>query len=234
MARPAIGICAAVERAQWSVWDQQAMLIPRNYVDAVSAAGGMPLLVLPDPQLLREPGELLDRLDGVILAGGADIDPSFYGAEPGPATVGCVPERDAFEIGLTRAAIARDMPLLGICRGLQLLNVACGGTLIQDLPPEHGHRRSLGSFAGAGHYVRLEPDSLAARAAGEQRHHVLSHHHQGIDRLGRGLRVSGRAEEDGLAETVELPGARFVLGVQWHPEADVESRVIAALVGAAS
>jgi putative glutamine amidotransferase len=234
--RPVIGICTALERAQWSVWDQRAALIPVNYLDAIRRADGLALLLAPDPALTAAPDEALDLLDGLMLIGGADIDPASYGAELDPATVDPVPERDAFEIALTRGALARRIPLLGICRGMQLLNVALGGTLDQHLPERFGHHehlRARGSFDGADHDVRLVPGSLAARAAGEGLHGTKSHHHQGVDRVGEGLVVTGTATIDGLPEALELPGADFVLGVQWHPEADERSRVIGALVEAA-
>jgi putative glutamine amidotransferase len=235
-ARPVIGVCAALERAQWSVWDQQAALVPTNYLDAIRRAGGMAVLLAPDPAWTADPDEALDLVDGLMLVGGADIDPASYGAEPDPATVDPVSERDAFEIALTRRAIERGIPLLGICRGMQLLNVAFGGTLHQHLPDRFGHHEHLkarGSFDGADHDVRLTPGSLAARAAGQELHATKSHHHQGVDRVGAGLVVTGAATIDGLPEALELPGERFVLGVQWHPEADERSRVIGALVAAA-
>jgi putative glutamine amidotransferase len=230
---PVIGIVAALEQARWSHWDEQAYLLPRNYVDAVRRAGGIALILPTDPRAEDEPGPWLDLLDGLILAGGADIDPSAYGAERHATVVATTPERDAFELALTRGALERDVPFLGICRGMQLMNVARGGTLLQHLPETHGHedhRRVLGSFDGADHDVRLEPGSLAARAAGEERHGTKSHHHQGVDRLGDGLQVTGWAELDELPEAIELPGRRFALGVQWHPEADELSRVIESFV----
>src|SRR3954469_17044519 len=233
MSRPVIGICTALERAKWSVWDQEAMLTPRGYVDAVHRAGGMAILLPPDAELERTPDEVLDLLDGLILAGGADIDPSQYGAERHEATVGTVPERDTFEIALAKRALELDIPMLGICRGMQLMNVAAGGTLNQHVPESHGHedhRRSPGSFDDADHDVRLEPGSLAARAAGEEQHGTKSHHHQGIDALGVGLKVTGWADLDDLPEAIEAPDRRFALGVQWHPEADELSRVIEAFV----
>jgi putative glutamine amidotransferase len=233
MPRPAIGICTALERARWSVWDQQAYLLPRSYIVAIQRAGGIALMLPPDEALERDPDEVLDLIDGLILAGGADIDPASYGGAPHPETRGTVPERDGFEIALARRALERDMPLLGVCRGMQLMNVALGGTLLQHLPDSHGHhehRRNPGTFDGADHDVRLADGSLAARAAGEAVHATKSHHHQGIDRLGEGLEVTGWSAIDELPEAVELPERRFALGVQWHPEADERSRLIAALV----
>lgn len=233
MARPTIGICTPLERARWGAWDLDAFLIPRSYVDAVNRAGAMALLLAPDPALIEDPDEVLDRLDGLMLVGGADLDPSCYGADAHPETIGCVPERDAFEIALVGRAVERDLPFLGICRGMQVLNVARGGTLHQHLPELVGHehhRRVLGSFDGADHDVRLQAGSLAARAAGEELHGTKSHHHQAVDRVGDGLVVTGWAEIDELPEALEVPGSRFALGVQWHPEADEASRLIAALV----
>jgi putative glutamine amidotransferase len=232
-AKPVIGLCASLERARWGVWDTPAHLLPREYADAVQRAGGIALILPPDPSALEQPDELLDLLDGLILAGGSDIDPAAYGAAPHPATGNTNPERDAFEIALAQRAVARDLPFLGICRGMQVLNVARGGTLLQHLPESHGHddhRRTPGTFEGADHQVRLAAGSLAARAAGEESHRTLSHHHQGVDTVGEGLVVTGHSELDDLPEAVELPGARFVLGVQWHPEVDETSRLIAALV----
>jgi putative glutamine amidotransferase len=237
MSRPVIGVCAALERARWSVWDQQAFLLPRNYIDAVQRAGGLALMLPADDRVVDEPDELLDILDGLVLAGGADIDPGTYGAQRHPETLGTVPERDSFEIALTRRALERDLPTLGICRGMQLMNVARGGTLLQHLPESHGHvehRRNPGSFDNADHDVRLAEGSLAARAARETAHGTKSHHHQGVDRLGEGFEVTGWSAIDELPEAIEAPGNRFALGVQWHPEADETSRLIEALVGEAA
>jgi putative glutamine amidotransferase len=234
--RPVIGICTALEQARWSVWDQEAALLPSNYLQAVRDAGAMAVLLPPDPLTTADPDQALDLVDGLMLAGGADLDPASYGAEPHPETHGTVPERDAFEIALTRRAIERGIPLLGICRGMQLLDVALGGTLRQHLPDElghHEHRRAPGTFDGADHDVRLAPGSLAARAAGEELHGTKSHHHQGVERIGEGLVVTGVSLLDDLPEAIELPDREFVLGVQWHPEADERSRVIGALVEAA-
>jgi putative glutamine amidotransferase len=235
--RPVIGICTALERAQWTVWDQEAHLLPRQYVDAIQAAGGLALLLPPDAQLEREPDAVLDLLDGLILAGGADVDPAVYGADAHPETNGTRTERDTFEVALARRALERDLPFLGICRGMQVMNIALGGTLLQHLPESHGHhdhRRVPGSFDGAEHDVRLAAGSLAARAAGEERHETRSHHHQGVDRIGDGLQVSGWSVLDELPEAVELADRRFALGVQWHPEADPTSRLIASLVAEAA
>jgi len=237
MKRPIIGICTAVERARWSVWDQPALLLPRSYVDAVQRAGGLALLLPPDPRLVERPGEALELIDGLMLAGGADIDPLSYGEPAHAETVGTVAERDAFEIALTRRAIELDLPVLGICRGMQLINVALGGTLLQHLPDEFEHdehRRVIGSFDGSEHEVSVTEGTLARRVLGEARHVTRSHHHQGVDRVGDGLLVSATAVMDGLPEAIELGDSRFVLGVQWHPEADATSPVVGALVQAAS
>jgi putative glutamine amidotransferase len=237
MRRPVIGICTALEFARWTVWEREAFLLSRAYVDAVQAAGGLVLMVPPDAETATDPDGVLDTVDGLVLAGGADIDPSAYGAERDRHTSGTRPERDAAEIPLARRAVERDVPLLGICRGMQLLNVALGGTLIQHLPDDVGHgdhRRHLGTFDDADHDVRLAPRSLAARACGELTHPTKSHHHQGVDRLGEGLVASGWSVLDDLVEAVEAPAARWALGVQWHPEVDPDSPVVGALVAAAT
>lgn len=214
-----IGLCAAVERARWSVWDDEAVLLPRSYVTAIQRAGGLALLLPPDAKL-DDPSEWISLLDGLILAGGAD-----YGE---------VPDRDAFEIALGLAALDADLPLLGVCRGMQLMNLARGGTLIEHLPDVLGHedhRAVPGAFGD--HDVHLVDGSLAARAAGATTHATKSHHHQGVDRIGEGFEVTGWATVDDLPEALEDPSRRFALGVQWHPEADPAAREIAALVEAA-
>jgi putative glutamine amidotransferase len=219
------------------VWDQDAFLLARSYVRAIQSAGGLVVMIPPDAELNDEPDAVLDLLDGLILAGGADIDPSAYDAEAHPETKGTVPERDDFEIALARRAMDRDIPLLGICRGMQLMNVARGGTLEQHLPDSHGHhdhRRALGSFDDADHDVRLAEGSLAHRAAGETVHATKSHHHQGIGDIAEGFEVTGWAVMDELPEALEDPALRFALGVQWHPEADETSRFVAALVDEAA
>jgi putative glutamine amidotransferase len=234
--KPLIGLCTAVEQAQFSVWDIDVTLLDRRYSQAVQRAGGIAVLLPPDAAVTEDPDSLLDALDGLILAGGRDVDPALYGAEPHPDTDQPRTERDRFEIALARRAMERDIPVLGVCRGMQVMNVARGGTLVQHLPEHVGsdtHRRSAGTFDGNDHPVRLEEGSLAAEAIGGLSHGTLSHHHQGVDRVGDGLAVSGWSEDDELPEALEDPELRFALGVQWHPEADPDSQVIGALVEAA-
>jgi putative glutamine amidotransferase len=230
----AIGICAAVERVRRDPWDEVVTMVQRTYPAAVQLAGALALILPPDDAVSESPDLLLDRIDALLLAGGADVDPASYGAAPDPETGRVWPERDRFEIALVRHAIERDIPVLGVCRGMQILNVALGGTLHQHLPDVIGsdrHRHTPGRFGD--HEVTLEPGSHAARATGTERSLVKSHHHQGIAELGEGLVATGWSPEDRLIEALELPGERYVLGVLWHPEEDGASRVIASLVDAA-
>jgi putative glutamine amidotransferase len=227
-----IGLCAAVELARVGPWEETVTLLPANYARAVRDAGAIALLLPPDDALAEAPDELLDLLDGLVLAGGCDVDPITYGARPHPETKDTDPARDRFELALAHRALERELPLLGVCRGMQMLNVAAGGTLEQHLDTLATHRHTPGAYSD--HEVELTPGSLAARAAGAERVAVRSHHHQGIGELGEGLAITGRARGDGLAEAVELPERPFALGVLWHPEEDVASRVIAALVNEAA
>ncbi|HEV3000744.1 MAG TPA: gamma-glutamyl-gamma-aminobutyrate hydrolase family protein [Solirubrobacteraceae bacterium] len=231
MRRPIIGICTYLDEIQWGVWRDRAALVPAGYVAAVQRAGGVAVLLPPDREATEDPDPVLDLLDGLILAGGVDVAPDLYGANAHPATDVPNEERDAFELALARRALERDVPLLGICRGMQVMNVAAGGTLHQHLPEvvgHDGHRPTPGAFHD--HDVRLQEGSLAARAAGEVVHAAKSHHHQGLEAVGEGFVVTGWSAVDDVPEAIERPERRFALGVQWHPEADETSRLIAALV----
>jgi putative glutamine amidotransferase len=228
MPRPLIGVCAAVEPVSYGVWKEEpAVLLPLSYARAIHGAGGMMAMLPPDRRASEDPAELLDRLDALVLGGGADIDPGIHGAEPHPETVGTNPDRDRFEITLALGALERGTPLLGVCRGMQVLNVACGGTLDQHIPERLGHdvhRPVPGSWAE--HDVRVAPGSLAAAAAGSERLTVKSHHHQGLDRIADDLRASAWATDDETVEAIESADHGFVLGVLWHPEEDPNDRVI--------
>ena len=228
MSRPVVGICAAVETVRWGPWTAEADMMPRTYTTAVQHAGALALVLPPDDQTAESPDELLERLDGLVLAGGVDVDPASYGARAHPQVRQTQPARDRFELSLAHRALERELPLLGICRGMELLNVACGGTLEQHLDRLDLHRHTAGVFGD--HEVRLEPGSLAARAAGAERLVVRSHHHQGIAELGEGLVASGWSEPDGVVEAIERHDRHFALGVLWHPEEDVRSTVVGALV----
>jgi putative glutamine amidotransferase len=231
VSRPIIGICTAVERVKWGPWDDFVAMTPRSYVSAVQAAGGLAVLLPPDDAAAEDPDQLLDRLDALVLAGGNDVDPASYGARPHPEVGATAPERDRFELALAHRALERELPLLAICRGMQMLNVARGGTLVQHVPDVVGHaehRHTPGQFAD--HEVELEAGSLAAAAAGAERLAVKSHHHQGVDELGEGLEITAWSARDRLPEAIEDPDRPFVLGVLWHPEEDESSRLIAALV----
>ena len=234
MRPPAIGITAAIAQARWGPWDQVATLAPRSYARATQQAGGIAWLIPPDRAAPDGPDEWLDRIDALVLSGGADVVPALYGADPDPHTGDVWPDRDNFEVAIASRALDRGIPVLGICRGMQLMNIARGGTLVQDLPGVIGneaHRPTPGTFAE--HDVRLEAGSLAARAAGTERTRVMSHHHQGVERLGDGFVASGWSDPDEVVEAIELPGDAFALGVLWHPEDDPGDHVVAALVEAA-
>ncbi|HEX7255011.1 MAG TPA: gamma-glutamyl-gamma-aminobutyrate hydrolase family protein [Gaiellaceae bacterium] len=212
--RPLIGITSYAEEIRWGVWTEEAVCVPLSYVRAVEHAGGRPLVVPPVQEGVEG---TLDALDGLLLSGGTDLNPELYGAERHPETDIPREERDRAELALLEAALDRDMPVLAICRGSQLLNVARGGDLVQHLPEAVGHERHKhrpGAFSD--HSVQLAPDSRLGGLLGEHAP-VKSHHHQGMGRIGDGLREVAWAE-DGVVEGLEDPGKRFALGVLWHPE----------------
>ena len=226
MARPLIGITTYVTPARWSYWDVEAALVPAAYVDAVVRAGGRALLVPPSEDGIDE---TLAALDGLLFSGGSDLDPELYEQEQHEETFGIHRDRDRAELALLEAALARDMPVLAVCRGSQVLNVARGGDLVQHLPDVVGdekHKHTPGTFAD--HDVTLEDGTRLASLLGE-RAPVKSHHHQGFGRVGEGLRVAAHAE-DGTIEAVEDPQQRFALGVLWHPEAGEDARLFEELV----
>src|SRR5579884_3004965 len=226
MARPLIGITTYVEPASWGHWQLEAALVPYDYVRAVERAGGRAVLVPPDADGIEE---VLDGLDGLIFSGGNDMAPESYGADADPATNGTNPARDRGELALLAGALERDLPVLAICRGVEVLNVVRGGDLVQHLPDVFGHeehRAVVGEFSE--HPVRVDPSSML----GEVRGPVKSHHHQGLGRLGEGLR-EGAWAEDGVVEAVEDPQRPFLLGVLWHPEAGEDQRLFEQLVEAA-
>ena len=233
--RPLIGLTAASEQARWGVWDRRATLLPAAYADAVAAAGGTPVLLPPVPGI----ESALSRLDGLIISGGPDVEPARYGEEPGPRTTVVRPDRDAAEIALFRGAAGSDMPVLGICRGMQLMNVALGGSLIQHLPDVVGHdEHSPAPGAMGAHPVRVRANSRLASVLGvsltsNNAVSVATHHHQGLARLGEGLQACAWAD-DGTIEAVESAGHPFVIAVQWHPEAGVDLSLFRALVTAAA
>lgn len=228
--RPRIGLTTYLERTSWGVWHREAAALPRVYLDSVVAAGGVPLLLppvgTPDPTVP-------DVLDGLIVSGGCDVDPASYGADPHPETVDTRPGRDSHETVLIRAALDRDLPLLAICRGMQMLNVTLGGTLRQHLPDvvgHDGHRPAPAVFGDV--EVKTEPGTRTAGLLGE-RLAVRCYHHQSLDRLGDHLQVTATAD-DGTVEAVEVAGQTFALGIQWHPEETREDlRLFAALTVAA-
>ncbi len=227
--KPVVGITTYVEPARWGAWELEAALIPYAYVQAVERAGGRALLVPPSDDAVEE---TLDALDGLLFSGGNDLDPETYGAAAHPETNGLRPERDRGELALLEAALARDMPVLAVCRGFQVLNVARGGDLVQHLPEVVGdakHREVAGVFSE--HAVRIEDDSKLGGVLGESAP-VKSHHHQGVGTVGEGLREVAWAD-DGTVEGLEDPDRRFAVGVLWHPEAGDDMKLFEALVAEA-
>ncbi|MDX6505642.1 MAG: putative glutamine amidotransferase [Gaiellaceae bacterium] len=224
--RPLVGITTYVTPARFGSWEELTALVPADYVRAVEGAGGRALLVPPSDDGVEE---TLEALDGLIFSGGSDLDPGTYGQEAHPETKGVVEERDRAELALLQAALARDMPVLAVCRGSQVLNVALGGDLVQHLPDVVGdekHKHTPGEYAD--HEVDVLPETRLGALLGD-RAPVKSHHHQGFGRLGSGLRESARAD-DGTIEGLEDPSRRFALGVLWHPEAGEDMRLFEALV----
>jgi gamma-glutamyl-gamma-aminobutyrate hydrolase PuuD len=224
--RPVVGITTYAEEARWGVWQAPAALIPLAYVRSVERAGGRPLLVPPSDDAVEE---TLDALDGILFSGGSDLDPALYDAERHPETNGVRVERDRAELALLQGALERDMPVLAVCRGVQVLNVARGGDLVQHLPETVGHenhRHTPGVYAD--HEVEVTPESRLGALLGD-RAPVKSHHHQGIGRVGAGLTEVAWAE-DGTVEGVEDPSRRFAVGVLWHPEEGEDAALFAALV----
>ena len=227
--RPLIGITSYALEARWAAWKLPAALIPLSYVESVQRAGGRPLIVPPVDGGVEE---TLDALDGLILSGGADIGPDVYGQDSHPETAMVQPERDRAELALLEAALAREMPVLAICRGMQLLNIVHGGDLHQHLPELVGHERHRevpGTFSL--HDVRIASGTKTGEILGEHTG-VHSSHHQGLGRIGDDLTVVGWAE-DGSIEAIEVPAHRFALGVLWHPEEDEDKRLFEALVAQA-
>jgi gamma-glutamyl-gamma-aminobutyrate hydrolase PuuD len=224
--RPVVGVTSYAQEASWGVWHLPAALVPLAYVDAIEKAGGRAVVIPPAEEDIED---TLDTLDAIVFSGGADIDPARYGAEPHPETDVPQTRRDAGELALLRAALERDMPTLAICRGFQLLNVARGGDLVQHLPEQVGnddHKRVPGVFAV--HPVEVKEGSRLGDIVGATQE-VTSHHHQALGRVGDGLVESAWAA-DGTLEAVEDPSQRFVVGVQWHPEASEDAALFDALV----
>jgi gamma-glutamyl-gamma-aminobutyrate hydrolase PuuD len=224
--KPVIGITSYAEEVTWGAWVEAAALVPLSYVRAIERAGGRPLVVPPSEDSLEE---TLAVLDGIVFSGGSDVDPAQYGDEPHPETDEPREVRDRAEMALLTAALERDMPVLAVCRGSQVLNVALGGDLIQHLPDSighEGHRHTPGAWSD--HEVKLEPESRVGGLLGE-RAPVKSHHHQGYGRIGEGLREAGWAD-DGTVEALEDPSKRFAVGVLWHPEEGEDLALFEALV----
>jgi putative glutamine amidotransferase len=226
---PRIGATTYREPARWGVWDERADLLPASYAAAVQRGGGVPVLLPPAPA--EHAAIALDGVHGLVLSGGADVDPARYGAAAGPHTGAPRPDRDDWELALVHAALERDLPLLAVCRGLQVLNTALGGDLVQHLPDAVGsdlHCPTVGQHGR--HTVTLAPGSRLAQLLGD-RTDVATYHHQSVAGVGAGLAATGWAE-DGVIEALELSGRSWVVGVQWHPESYAGDDLFAAFVAA--
>lgn len=232
--RPVIGLTTYLERATQGVWDVRAAFLPQQYFDSVTASGGTAVLLPPQPEPEAAAEAVLDGLDGLILTGGLDVQPELYGAERHPTTDPARADRDAWELALLRGAERRGVPVFGICRGLQLINVARGGTLHQHLPEALGTERyRVGGGVFAENTVEVEPETVLAGLVGAGEFGVHSYHHQGVDALGEGLVVTARAD-DGLVQAFEDPASPYLVAVQWHPEENgADRRLFEGLVGAA-
>jgi putative glutamine amidotransferase len=232
--RPIVGITCYEEAATWGNWNTEAAVLPVSYIRAVTSSGGIPVLLPPQELTDIEADRVIERLDGLVLAGGGDVAPIHYGAVADPNTVVAGGARDALELAAVRAATGGEIPTLAICRGLQVLNVARGGTLIQHLPPAVGHDRhspTPGEFGE--HEVRIEQGTQLASILSWDRGAVPTHHHQAIDRLGAGLEAVAFAD-DGVVEAVEDKSVPFLIGTQWHPEAGTDPCLFEALLAAAA
>jgi putative glutamine amidotransferase len=232
-AQPIIGISSYCLQARWGSWDLPAVLLPRRYTDMVATTGGLPVLLPPLPGV----ADTLSRLDGLVLSGGGDIDPAVYGEARDPATGPASADRDTAELELCRRALADGVPVLAICRGLQVVNVALGGTLHQHLPDLVGHDGHSPDPGGYGsHKVSIAPGSRLASVLGRTETAVPTHHHQAVDRLGAGLAAAAWTD-DGVIEAAEPAGSggstSLVAAVQWHPEAGDDPSLFTALVAAA-
>ncbi|MER7953436.1 gamma-glutamyl-gamma-aminobutyrate hydrolase family protein [Streptomyces sp. NPDC096030] len=225
MSKPLIGVTTYLDQARWGVWEMPAALLPARYPRLVQASGGLATMLPPDDPSAA--ASVVARIDGLVVAGGADVEPVRYGAEPDPRTGPPARARDAWELALIEAALASGTPVLGICRGMQLLNVALGGTLVQHLD---GHTEGVGVIGR--HTVKPVPLTRYAALVPETTS-VPTYHHQAVDRLGEGLSPSAYAE-DGTVEAIELPSPAWALGVQWHPEMGEDLRVMRGLVTAAT
>jgi putative glutamine amidotransferase len=228
--KPVVGITSYAEEVTWGAWIEEAALVPLAYVRAIERAGGRPLVVPPSEDAIEE---TLSVLDGIVFSGGGDLDPELYDAEPHPETDEARKVRDRAEMALLSAALERDMPVLAVCRGSQVLNVARGGDLVQHLPEVLGHERhrhTPGEWSD--HDVKLEPESRVGGLLGD-RTPVKSHHHQGYGRIGEGLRETAWAD-DGTVEGLEDPSKRFAVGVLWHPEEGEDMALFEALVAEAA